>query len=123
MNQVLQSVPVKPWLSRKRVILAVVIAFFAYWAWAEWSISAWRYEVSTTDDGTKVTDGYRFMQGHAFQRVIESPTGVRLSGPLSESGKPHGHWIALGGDAAGIESIWFWFGDRVTEGEWHQRSK
>ncbi len=37
-------------------------------------------------------------------------------GPVTPSGKPHGKWKLLSVDQ------WYWYGEQVTEGEWHERN-
>lgn len=46
-----------------------------------------------------------------------------MEGPLSpESGKSHGHWKYLGFSPIHGEDWWYWYGDQVSEGEWHVRN-
>lgn len=50
-------------------------------------------------------------------------------GPLSESGKLHGHWVVNVLDNSdedlNLETVhgWFWYGEEITEGEWHLRER
>ena len=47
-----------------------------------------------------------------------------MEGPLSPSGKPHGEWKNGGTGVGPMEAReWFWYGDQITEGEWHLRNK
>lgn len=43
-------------------------------------------------------------------------------GPLSASGVRHGEWTI---HVAGLprERVWYWYGERVTEGDWHRRDR
>lgn len=48
-----------------------------------------------------------------------------MGGPVSASGKQHGHWtgrIEVDGKELPVD-LWYWFGDVVTEGEWHLRNR
>ncbi len=46
------------------------------------------------------------------------------SGGFSDSGKLHGKWSYLMRDGGlAEESVWYWYGEEVSEGEWHLRSQ
>ena len=45
-------------------------------------------------------------------------------GPMSESGKPHGAWTyEERRDGYKMTHLWFWYGEEITEGDWHLRNK
>ena len=51
-------------------------------------------------------------------------------GPMSASGKPHGEWenqdLRAGWwdlPGRGESKTWYWYGEEITEGEWHLRNK
>lgn len=53
----------------------------------------------------------------------EGKLDVVMEGPLSpDSGKPHGKWKYLAFNPIDGETWWYWYGDQVTEGEWHLRN-
>lgn len=44
-------------------------------------------------------------------------------GPMSASHKQHGEWdYEFFGDEHRSEKKWYWYGERITEGEWHLRN-
>ena len=45
-------------------------------------------------------------------------------GPMSESGKPHGHWTTtLWEPRLNWTDQWYWYGEEVSEGQWHLRNR
>lgn len=57
---------------------------------------------------------------------IDDPEGKMDSmawGPLSPSGARHGEWRIILGSGGGLRSQWFWYGEEITEGEWHLRNR
>ena len=61
-----------------------------------------------------------------FRRVLsEAGDSVfRRSGPMAGETKPHGKWteFAYGASPMTMKVIFYWYGDEVTEGEWHLRA-
>ncbi len=57
----------------------------------------------------------------------EGTSWTVVSGPMSDSGKCHGKWKTLFlrpldfGNPAKTE--WYWYGEKISEGEWHLRNK
>jgi len=59
--------------------------------------------------------------------------GFRTKGPMSPSGKPHGEWEWYSCDQKRLGQdefdryksgrTWYWYGDKITEGEWHLRNR
>lgn len=47
----------------------------------------------------------------------------RLEGGYSESGKRHGRWKSFSTDDITGQTEWYWYGEPITEGEWHLRNK
>lgn len=70
---------------------------------------------------------YRKM--HAYEGDnVEILMTLSMQGPMSASGKPHGHWKQLSGTPSDwstykTENKWFWYGEEISEGEWHTRNK
>lgn len=46
-----------------------------------------------------------------------------FAGPMSESGKPHGPWELALWDSHDRRLSWYWYGEKITEGEWHLRNR
>ncbi len=44
-------------------------------------------------------------------------------GPMSTTNKPHGHWTEFSWSDFETHDRWYWYGDEVTEGEWHLRNR
>jgi hypothetical protein len=76
-----------------------------------------------SEDGTRYTDWYQRFQGGPTHRSL-SFDGVYGSGPMKGEGKrrPHGMWTVLGKDLS-LEKKFYWYGEEVSEGEWHLRNK
>lgn len=47
---------------------------------------------------------------------------AQWSGEMSESGKPHGKWHITYFPSYDSRDLWFWYGEEITEGEWHTRT-
>jgi hypothetical protein len=49
----------------------------------------------------------------------------RTQGPMAGTGKPHGHWITnkFGDDNPYHKDEFYWYGEEVSEGNWHLRNK
>ncbi len=43
------------------------------------------------------------------------------TGPITPTHKPHGKWRSVDVVEGTISRVWFWYGEFVTEGEWHLR--
>ena len=54
------------------------------------------------------------------------PNSVTMEGPMSEGGKPHGHWKVGIFDLETREfknlHRWYWYGEEISEGTWHLRN-
>lgn len=48
---------------------------------------------------------------------------LTTSGPMAGTGKPHGEWSVVYWGPFRSETKFFWFGEEVSEGEWHLRNK
>lgn len=54
-----------------------------------------------------------------LDRYVIWDDGSSLNGPVSSSGKRHGKWTYYNGDSY-VEHSWYWYGEEVSEGEWHK---
>lgn len=73
-------------------------------------------------------DSYTNFSGKMVHRRLtftENGDDVRTEGPVSSSGSPHGEWSESRFSKAGYKSQkkYFWYGETVTEGEWHLRNR
>jgi len=70
----------------------------------------------------------RWRKRLVYRRVsFHAPKGSTLDdsaeGPLAGSGKQHGEWNFVYWHPFRAERRWYWYGDEITEGEWHLRDK
>lgn len=77
-------------------------------------------------DGTSYTDTcwrwngaitYRSYHGKDFMKDLH------CEGGMSESNKPHGKWKYTCFEPFWKKEVWYWYGEEITEGEWHLRNK
>lgn len=86
----------------------------------EWKSGSMRYTDYRTGFGNKIY--YREVSSH------DNDISWISKGPMSESEKQHGMWetTAFGKNIFvdyHHETKWHWYGEEVTEGEWHLRNK
>lgn len=72
---------------------------------------------SKESDDDRVITEYSNLWGWNTNRVI-SGRDLFAHGPTTASGKRHGHWVYLRGRA--YYELWYWYGDEVSEGRWHE---
>jgi hypothetical protein len=105
---------------RSRVIgwggMAMIVGLFIIWS---------RYDFYTernTLEGGGFIDFYmRRGSHHAFYKYIDN--GTILEGPCSASGKPHGKWKQIIWVPFSHNELYYWYGEEISEGEWHLRNK
>lgn len=113
------------WHSSNRRRDFAIVAVIAV-LWISWKVTSDFYiETWTNTFGDQVEDRFRAWGNvHIRRDVSFSDRSGSMSGPMSPSGKPHGAWVVtyleLGKPD---EQIWYWYGDRISEGEWHLRNK
>lgn len=84
-----------------------------------------------SSDSTTYVDYYRGLTGTHYYRELSSKEllggGFSSEGPMTATGKPHGEWktTTWGDHFRSIETHneWHWYGESITEGEWHLRNK
>ena len=88
-----------------------------------------RYETTWKDGNTEFTDTFtRWGNNHFYRRVTFSDeqghwTGWS-SGHVAGSGKLHGEWSFTTFKPSWTNELkWFWYGDEISEGEWHLRNR
>lgn len=129
-----------PMHRRATIIVAVAVALFL-WGRSDYYIKRW--EKFNDGEPTKYSDYYRRFSNTLFYRDIwiELENGSHhIEGSFSESRKPHGHWHeSVADDKANgykyfdykeqaipgwfYKDTWYWYGEEITEGEWHLRNK
>lgn len=118
------------WPKMKRMIRAgvaiTVCMTVIIWGWFDTYRTTW-----TSKTGATITDRYTRWGGRHYYRHLNIPVegsslGISTSGPMSASGKPHGEWEQFDWSKRGSDyhqRVWFWYGDEISEGEWHLRSR
>lgn len=103
---------------RRAVLVAAWIVFpvaFYFYATTARETIDWR------DGDLQYQDIYSWTDRPLHRTIIYNgeKSGAMMAGPLSPSGKPHGAWVAF----PPARRVWFWYGDEVSEGEWHLRNR
>ncbi|MEX0938206.1 MAG: hypothetical protein WDZ59_10145 [Pirellulales bacterium] len=108
-------------------IIVYLIVARTWWKYDWWESSdTMKHEY---DGGsTRYFDTYSRATGaitHRTMTVNDEDGGslYNFSGPMSPSNKPHGHWEHLNWDTLKLTDRWYWYGEEITEGEWHLRNK
>ena len=57
--------------------------------------------------------------GKPYYRMGET-SEVSVEGPVTESGKLHGEWKGINLKSGREIREWYWYGEGITEGRWHQ---
>jgi len=114
------------WLSqrapaRARLIAVATIGLigFVWWSWLRFDCydRYWKSETGTQFVDTHMRSGDR----HVYRMMLPQGGGL-IRGPMSGSGKPHGEWTDwFPGER--VQHKWYWYGEEITEGEWHIRKK
>lgn len=113
---------------------AIVAPFLAAFFWGR--VDTYRHEWAK-DDGTAdnpnwidvVDTRYRWSDRLIYQKIIFHRDGdykerFEVEGPLSPSGKRHGEWKTHFWDwHLKDTSQFYWYGDEISEGEWHLRNR
>lgn len=119
---ILIGIPLRKRLTVARSTFAVVwIAFSAAYIQTASIVVEW-----TSENGEFHFTDTESWFGNVVRRVARSTKSashqLRCEGDVSESGKAHGLWrcVSPSGESA---KLWFWYGEKISEGEWHLRNK
>jgi len=121
---------------KSRPILLFTIAGAVMIVWGRYD----NVESRRQDQSTVYLDRYnRWTGNHLFRTLIEydSPEHAQslswmhrrwtYDGPMAGTGKPHGHWTMTHYNNSGFPIAFadqfYWYGDKITEGEWHLRNR
>lgn len=79
-------------------------------------------EVWVDNDGTSFHDTYS-RGGRLKYRYVFLKGGDSMDGAFAGEGKPrqHGKWDYWFGD--NMTHVWYWYGEEISEGEWHLRNR
>jgi len=76
---------------------------------------------------TKTRGGHRPVYKRIYSDVAHvDDAWLAMEGGYSESGRPHGKWETvtfLRGADTTVKDEWFWYGEEISEGEWHLRNR
>jgi len=101
--------------------LTIIAVAVLVGAWLFWGLVIPREERERLDDGTLIITSYRRIAPRPTEQWIIFPDGGYLTGPLSKSGSRHGQWSQS--TSGNNRRIWYWYGDRVSEGRWHELNR
>lgn len=108
---------------RRYGTIAAVVLSLVVWFKVDYSIHYWE-DANETSDELNYTDYYaRGADSPYFReyRVWYKEGGYYYSaGSFSESMKQHGEWKSHSNGLRPTSS-WYWYGEEITEGEWHLR--
>ncbi len=100
--------------SRIVVALLCLIALWSYHRTARYSIYR--------NEGIYESRTDYWRSGVPYHKsIFAKDSSFFESGPVSESGQPHGCWNTRYGSLN--EQDWYWYGEKVTEGTWRLREK
>ena len=78
-----------------------------------------------SDRGDKYIDTYSPDDVITHRIFMTSDRSWQATGPMTPSGKLHGQWFVVSESVDGQMETrfkWYWYGDEVSEGEWHLRA-
>jgi hypothetical protein len=129
------------WLRPAGIVcmIAAVVLFARYdhfqrtWC-TEWNPEKLRYEETAKSPlsikrGVVYHDTYTRFDSHITFRDLTTYDAdghlLRSSrGPMTASNKPHGEWkVVMWQPDCSIGREWYWYGEEVSEGEWHLRDR
>ena len=90
------------------------------------------YEYRWSDGDFSFNDTYKTWGGqHVYRSIFDyskdDASGVRwrsTSGGMAGTGKPHGKWVTVYYNPEfKITTQFYWYGEEISEGEWHLRNR
>jgi len=97
------------------------------------TIDGFDYELRTTfQNGEWASTDAALTKGSILAELPQDRKSTKAHGPMSESLKRHGKWEFTDVDWTSVDAadwndltvtLWYWYGEEVTEGEWALRSK
>ena len=103
----------------RKFLTGAILLSVACLAWFGATHIAWREE-RWKENGTLYVIKKNFWNTPLKMRIIFDG-GDSLHGPMSDSGKWHGKWTELNSDR--LTYHWYWYGEEVTEGRWHELNR
>lgn len=116
-----------PWL--KWVGIALTVALLYWWgAQDTYDERWWKGNTRFTDTFTRWGDRPVRREVYFFDSDEDAKRQSLLAdsarGPLAGTGKPHGRWeLTFWKPDYRHETKFYWYGEQISEGEWHLRNK
>jgi hypothetical protein len=105
--------------------LSAGVALLVLFGWLDRYDERW-----TGDRGIRFIDTYgRFTSRWNHRWVFGGAESYfsSMHGPMTGSWKKHGEWTYLAKEKSpptyGLIRTWYWYGEKISEGEWHLRNK
>jgi len=124
------SIARRRWVAKLGMGLSLVLAV-AWWNF-DYSIQKWSTESEYTKNTSRYSDYFRRLADKPYYRKYSMYTEgglaiYRSEGRLTDTGKQHGKWPwrSIDWSPFNVETgnDFYWYGEKITEGEWHLRNK
>jgi phage FluMu protein Com len=122
----------RPRLTRFLAVFATVTVLYLWGAY-DTTHEFWRTETTNYTDTYQRWSRQHLSREFAIRRPPEDPAPssfdwwtFRGHGPMAGTGKPHGQWeyeTNLGNFRTDRTIQFYWYGEEITEGEWHLRQR
>jgi hypothetical protein len=107
--------------NNRRTIL--ICACIAPVLWVDTARTAFVYRFEKQLD-YRITESIWRLGGWKFhESIVDTKSHASMEGPVSESGKKHGEWETVLLNPFSKTKEYYWYGEKVTEGEWYLRNK
>jgi hypothetical protein len=123
-----------------RVLVPVMLVMIFVWSRFDYRELHWKNEKDPPEERWDYTDYvYRsheypfYRKMHRFGGKDDTYISISTSGPMSETGKLHGQWkTSIWRKIENPNSLdevfdhseqWYWYGEPITEGDWHLRNR
>lgn len=110
------------WLPTKACTIVLVVSVVSLWSRFDTYVDRW-----TSKNDLKYRDTVcRWSHRVTYRSVFYDHNGTiwSLSGPIAGSGVKHGEWSYYELSPTWYSSkTWYWYGQEISEGEWHLRNK
>jgi hypothetical protein len=105
------------------IVIVAVVASVYLWGRSDYSIDQYSERTKDGKGEASFTDYADRGDSKTFYRRLriryDDGTRWTAEGAFSESGKKHGEWKITPLDDWREHSEWYWYGEPVTEGQWH----
>ncbi len=102
---------------RRKILVFVATAIF-FLVWARFDYRIRRYENDTIEAIETVRWGTV-----THEHTIWKDGSLETRGPIAGTGRKHGKWTFYNRKSSHLFYQFYWYGDEVSEGEWHRLNK